>query len=207
MDDKWACLFCNFANESNAIRCSKCTKANTRSVNINQICLCGREVIKCPHAKTQCMSCCKAKDKKEKTYYYCNAKQCTYREVQGRCFVICNACYENINSSTMDSKHSFLFCKLASLVERIKKETNQCHNNDERRRYMFWVYRILYTQCIAKLSEMMSESEYTEIQDMFNAFYGQTMDQIKQNIDSKELGLASHIFVNKKKMKRKEWIK
>eukprot|EP01083_Nonionella_stella_P001837 5273_1 len=100
MDGKWACLFCNFANESNATRCSKCTKVNARSVNINQICLCGRKVTKDPIAGSQCRSCCKAKDKKEKTYYRCNAKPCVFREVKGRPFVICNTCYENTNNST-----------------------------------------------------------------------------------------------------------
>eukprot|EP01083_Nonionella_stella_P262116 891658_1 len=72
---------------------------------------------------------------------------------------------------------------------------------------MFWVYFILYKQWIGKLSGSMNESERKEIQDIFDAFYGGVMDEIKQNIDTNELALASHIFVNKKKMIRKEWIK
>eukprot|EP01083_Nonionella_stella_P317940 1159924_1 len=92
-------------------------------------------------------------------------------------------------------------------MDRIKKETEQCKANDERRRYMFWVYGIYHKNCIAKLPGFMDESEHKEIQDMFDAFYGEVMDDIKQKIDSKQLGLASHIFVNQKNTKRKEWVK
>eukprot|EP01083_Nonionella_stella_P159790 521681_1 len=205
MDDKWACLFCNFANESNAIRCSKCTKANARSVNMNQICLCGRKVTKYPYAGSQCRSCCKAKDKKEKTYYYCNAKQCTFREIRGKRFVVCNACYDSKHSTTIDSKHSFVFCKVSSLVEQIRKEATQCRNNDDRRGYMFYVYQTLYNNCIAKLQKVMNETEYEELLHLFNTFYDDVMDEIKSNIDAMELGLARDMFVNKKNMKRSEW--
>eukprot|EP01083_Nonionella_stella_P191305 708173_1 len=129
MDGKWACLFCNFANESNATRCSKCTKANTRAVNINQICLCGRRVTEFPYATTQCRSCCKEKDKEEKTYYWCDAKQCAFREGVGLPFIICNTCYDSTNNSTIDSTHSFVFSKVASLMEQIRKEATQSQNN------------------------------------------------------------------------------
>eukprot|EP01083_Nonionella_stella_P298673 1013722_1 len=182
MADKWKCFFCNLWNEPNTTTCSECDKANPHVVNINQICLCGRKVTKDPNAVSQCRSCCKAKDKKEKTYYRCNAKQCTYREMRGKRFVVCNACYENTNNSTIESKYSFLFCKLASLVERIKKETNKCHNNDERRRYMYWVYLLLHKRCIAKLQKVMNEAEYEELQHAFNTFYGGVMDEIKRDI-------------------------
>eukprot|EP01083_Nonionella_stella_P170794 582016_1 len=103
-------------------------------------------------------------EKEEERYYLCNAKQCVCKQMIGEKFMICSACFETANSKTIDSKHGFLFCKVASMMDRIKTEIKQCKDNDERRRYMFLVYRILYTQCIAKLSEMMNESEYNEIQ-------------------------------------------
>eukprot|EP01083_Nonionella_stella_P298674 1013723_1 len=122
MADKWKCFFCNLWNEPNTTTCSECDKANIHVVNINRICLCGRRATKCPYSKTQCRSCCKAKDKKEKTYYWCDAKQCAFREVVGFSFVVCNACYESTNNSTPDSTHSFVFSKVASLIEQIRKE-------------------------------------------------------------------------------------
>eukprot|EP01083_Nonionella_stella_P114064 336850_1 len=109
----------------------------------------------------------------------------------GDAFRVCNGCYQSTNSCNMDSKHSFLFCKIASMMDRIKKETEHCKGNDERRRYIISVYDILHTNCIAKFAPFMMKSEHKQIQDMFDAFYGEVMDEIKQNIDSKALGLAS----------------
>eukprot|EP01083_Nonionella_stella_P099810 280757_1 len=108
MADKWKCFFCNLRNEPNTTTCSECAKANVDVVNINQICLCGRKVTKYPRGWNECRSCCKVIAKKEKTYYWCNgnAKQCTFREIRGGSFFVCNACYESTNSSTIDSKRS-----------------------------------------------------------------------------------------------------
>eukprot|EP01083_Nonionella_stella_P270779 917104_1 len=117
--------------------------------------------------------------------------------MRGNNFRVCSACYESTNSYDMDSKHCFLFCKIASMMDRIKEETKQCKDNDERRRYMYWVYFHLHKYCIAKLAQFVNESEHKQIQDLFDAFYGEVMDEIKQNIDSKALGLASHMFVKK----------
>eukprot|EP01083_Nonionella_stella_P066500 175162_1 len=167
MADNWKCSFCNLLNECNTTTCFQCGKANPHVVHINQICLCGRKVTKNPNAVSQCKSCCKAKDKREQTYYYCNAKECTLREMTGKRFIVCNACHESRQNSTIDSKYSFLFCKLASLVERIEKETKKCQNNAERRRYMYWVYFVLYKNCIAKLQKVMNENEYEEMQRVF----------------------------------------
>eukprot|EP01083_Nonionella_stella_P108762 316567_1 len=176
--------------------------------NINQICLCGRKLTQYPHDWNECHTCCKETES-ETTYYTCRfkASQCTYRELTGHKFKVCSACYETINSSIVDAKHSFIFCKVASLIEQIRQENKQCKNNDERRRYMFYVYQTLYNNCIAKLQKVMNETEYEELQHVFNTFYGGVMDEIKRNIDSMELGLARDIFVNKKNMKRKEWVR
>eukprot|EP01083_Nonionella_stella_P142780 442413_1 len=168
--------------------------------NINQICLCGRKLAKCPFEFHQCKSCCKEVEKKEKGYYFCNAKQCTYS------FIICGACYENVTASNIDAKHSFLFRKVASLIEQIRKEIQKCNNNDQRRRYMYWVYFQLFRRCVAKLQKVMDETEYKELLHLFYALYGGVMDEIKSNIDSMELGLATDMFVNKKNMKRSEWV-
>eukprot|EP01083_Nonionella_stella_P055581 146537_1 len=175
-------------------------RSSNEEENMNQICLCGRKLTTYPYGWDQCYSCCKEIEKEENTYYYCGEGECTYRKMRGTSyFMVCSACYESVNSSNMDSKRSFLFCKVASMTDRIKNETEQCKDNDERRRYIISVYDILHTNCIAKLAPFMMESEHKQIQDMFDAFYGEVMDEIKQNIDSKALGLASHIFVNKKK--------
>eukprot|EP01083_Nonionella_stella_P073588 199114_1 len=115
-------------------------QANPVIANINQLCLCEQKVIEYPSGWRHCYSCCKVMEKKQKGYYRCNAKPCTYRQMRGVSFKVCSACYESVNSSNMDSKRSFLFCKVASMMERIKKETEQCKDNDERRRYMYWVY-------------------------------------------------------------------
>eukprot|EP01083_Nonionella_stella_P187825 691050_1 len=80
---QWKCLFCDLVNEPNATTCLQCKKANIHLVNINQICFCGRKVIKYQKGWTQCYSCCKTIEKKEKTYYYCNSKQCVHKEVLG----------------------------------------------------------------------------------------------------------------------------
>eukprot|EP01083_Nonionella_stella_P029013 79954_1 len=101
-ESNWRCLFCKALNESGTASCSQCTKANTLVVNINQICFCGRNVTNHPGAVTQCKTCCKARDKKGKTCYWCNAKQCAFREITGSPFVVCNACHESTNSSTID---------------------------------------------------------------------------------------------------------
>eukprot|EP01083_Nonionella_stella_P202550 739901_1 len=87
---------------------------------------------------------------------------------------------------------------MASMMDRIKEEAERCKDNDERRRYMYWVNVLLHKNCITKFAQFMIESEHKQIQDMFDAFYGEVMDEIKQNIDSKSLGLASHIFEKKK---------
>eukprot|EP01083_Nonionella_stella_P306246 1071819_1 len=140
MAHKWKCFFCNLSNEPNT-SCLQCNKANIHVTNINQICLCGRKVTKIPHYLKQCRTCCKEVEKKTNTYYGCGAKQCVFRNISGTGFTVCNVCYESTNTSTIDSKHSFAFCKVASLMEQIRKETNECPNNDERRRYMFYVYQ------------------------------------------------------------------
>eukprot|EP01083_Nonionella_stella_P176519 617851_1 len=132
--------------------------------NINQICLCGRKLTKYPYSHYQCRSCCKQIEKKEKGYYWCTAKQCIHTEMTGGDFMVCSACYESVNASNIDTKHSFLFRKVASLIEQIRKETKQCNNNDQRRRYMYWVDRSLYQLRIAKLkAAFVNESEYEEI--------------------------------------------
>eukprot|EP01083_Nonionella_stella_P254276 873956_1 len=81
--------------------------------NINRICFCGQKVTKYPYEFNECYICCKMSEKEEKGYYFCNPEQCTYR------FIICGACYESVNASTIDTKHSFLFRKVASLIEQI----------------------------------------------------------------------------------------
>eukprot|EP01083_Nonionella_stella_P176520 617852_1 len=177
--------------------------------NINQICLCGRKLTQYPHDWNECHTCCKETES-ETTYYTCRfkASQCTYRELTGHKFKVCSACYETINSSIVDAKHSFIFCKVASLIEQIRQENKQCKNNDERRRYMHWVYTLLYKRCIAKLkAAFVNASEYEEIQGMFNVFYGGVIREINQNIDLMELGVASDTFASEKKRnkKRKEW--
>eukprot|EP01083_Nonionella_stella_P272397 923645_1 len=92
--------------------------------NINHICLCGQKVTTYPYDWDQCRSCCKEIEKKEKGYYDCKAKQCIYRQMrEGYEFTVCSACYESVNSSTIDAKHSFLFLKVTSLIEQIRKET------------------------------------------------------------------------------------
>eukprot|EP01083_Nonionella_stella_P187821 691045_1 len=82
-ETKWKCLFCDLVNEPNATTCLQCKKANIHLVNINQICFCGRKVIKYQKDWRQCKSCCKTIEKMEKTYYYCNADQCKYRKMTG----------------------------------------------------------------------------------------------------------------------------
>eukprot|EP01083_Nonionella_stella_P304394 1057608_1 len=97
-------------------------KANIHLVNINRICFCGRKVTTNADDWRQCKSCCKVVEKNQKMYlYYCNAKQCRYRETTGYYFTVCSACYESTNNSNIDWTRSFLFCKMTSLVERIKK--------------------------------------------------------------------------------------
>eukprot|EP01083_Nonionella_stella_P075415 205016_1 len=126
--------------------------------NYNQICFCKRNVIKYPNTWRKCYSCCKVVETKEKTYYYCNTEQCTYRKMTGDRFKVCSECYESSENATINSAHRFLFGKMASLMERIKKETNQCRNNDELRRYMYWVYKLFYKECIAKFQQSMNET-------------------------------------------------
>eukprot|EP01083_Nonionella_stella_P312934 1121073_1 len=94
--------------------CCKQRQSSIEEDNINQICLCGRKLAKCPFEFHQCKSCCKEVEKEEKGYYFCNAEQCTYR------FIICGSCYESANASTIDTKYSFLFRKVASLIEQIR---------------------------------------------------------------------------------------
>eukprot|EP01083_Nonionella_stella_P183689 664513_1 len=195
MADEWKCLFCNVLNETDTTTCPQCTKANPAVVNINQICFCGQKLIENSWGWDKCMCCCRVLNNQE-THYVCKANPCTFKEMTGyHFFSVCGKCTESINITRVDSKHSFVFCKMVSLMTQIKKETKGLKDNDERRRYMFWVYFILYNQVIGILSGSMNESERKEIQDMFDAFYGGVMDEIKQNIDSKELALASHIFV------------
>eukprot|EP01083_Nonionella_stella_P163485 538225_1 len=190
--------------------CCKQRQSSFEENNINQICLCGQKVTKYPYDYDQCYSCCKKSEKKEKGYYNCRAKQCTYRQMTGGYFKLCSACYESVNASTIDTKYSFLFRKVASLIEQIRKEIQKCNNNDQRRRYMYCVYLLLYQQCIAKLkAAFVKESEYEEIKDMFNAFYGGIMGEINRNIDLMELGVSSDTFASaeKRNKKRKEWEK
>eukprot|EP01083_Nonionella_stella_P176517 617848_1 len=97
--------------------------------NINQICLCGQKVTKYPYDWHQCGTCCKQIEKAENTYYVCYARQCIHKEMTGYYFTTCNACYETVNNSNRDAKHSFLFCKVASLIEQIRQENKQCKNN------------------------------------------------------------------------------
>eukprot|EP01083_Nonionella_stella_P096293 270630_1 len=196
----------------NKVTRSKQRQSSIEEENINQICLCGRKVTKYPCGWRQCYSCCKEIEKEQKTYYWCAAEQCTYRQMRGEGyhFMVCSACYESVNSSSMDAKHSFLFCKLVSLIEQIKKETKQCENNDQQRRYMYSAYLILYETCITQMkAAFVNENEYERIKDMFNAFYGGVMGEINRNIDLMELGVASDTFASaeKRNNKRKEWEK
>eukprot|EP01083_Nonionella_stella_P142778 442409_1 len=186
--------------------CCKQRQSSFEEDNINQICLCGQKVTKYPYNWDQCRSCCKEIEKKEKGYYLCRAEQCTYKVMTGYHFMVCSACYESMSISNIDTKYSFLFRKVASLIEQIRKEIQKCNNNDQRRRYMYWVYFQLFRRCVAKLQKVMDETEYKELLHLFYALYGGVMDEIKSNIDSMELGLATDMFVNKKNMKRSEWV-
>eukprot|EP01083_Nonionella_stella_P017669 49486_1 len=193
---KWKCLFCDLVNESHTTACAHCEKPNTAVVNINQICLCGRRVSEYPFDWDQCRSCCKVIETKQKGYYRCTAEQCIYTDMRGLNFMVCNDCYESEHRSKIESKHNFLFHKVASMIDQINKEAKQCKDNNERRRYMHFVYTVLYKGCIAKLSKFMNDNEYKEVQHIFHTFYGEVMDEIKQNIDSKQLGLASDMIGN-----------
>eukprot|EP01083_Nonionella_stella_P142324 440151_1 len=115
--------------------------------------------------------------------------------------------HESEHRSKIESKHNFLFHKVASMIDQINKEAKQCKDNNERRRYMHFVYTVLYKGCIAKLSKFMNDNEYKEVQHIFHTFYGEVMDEIKQNIDSKQLGLASDMIGNQKATTRKKWMK
>eukprot|EP01083_Nonionella_stella_P279658 951303_1 len=201
----WKCLFCTSLNESTATACAQCERAHTAAVNINQICLCGRNLIEIPVALTQCFSCCKITEQKANGYCGCSARDCTFIQMAQQGFRCCSTCYGSVNSTSIDSKHSFLFSKMASIIQQTQKETKQCTDNDERRRYMDCVHTLLSQNTIAKLQGFMNESEYKEMCNIFDAFYGEVMDQIRQNIDSKELGLSSDIFVNKKNMNQNLW--
>eukprot|EP01083_Nonionella_stella_P055582 146541_1 len=185
-------------------------RSSNEEENMNQICLCGRKLTTYPYGWDQCYSCCKEIEKEENTYYYCGEGECTYRKMRGTSyFMVCSACYGTVYSSSIDAKRSFLFCKVASLIEQIRKGTKQCKNNDEQRRHLYYVYLILYEQCIAKLNVFMNEREYDQIEDMFNVFYGGVMNEINHNIDLMELGVASDTFTDEKKRnkKRKKWEK
>eukprot|EP01083_Nonionella_stella_P224450 798929_1 len=185
-------------------------ESSIKEDNINQICLCGRKLTKYPYEFDECYSCCKNIEKKKKGYYRCTARQCTYRQMTGYGFMVCSACYGSVNSSTSDTKHSFLFCKVSSLIDQTRKATKQCKNYDERRRYMYWIYFILHRDCITKLkAAFVNEREYQEIEDMFNVFYGGVLGEINHNIDLMELGVTSDAFASEKKRnkKRKKWEK
>eukprot|EP01083_Nonionella_stella_P301197 1031988_1 len=186
------------------------TKGQTSIEEDNHQCLCGQTLTKYPYNHDECQCCCKEFQKAENTYHFCNGKQCTYRAWAGYYFCVCSACYESMDISNIDAKHSFLFCKLTSLMGQIRKEDKQCTNNDQRRRYMYRIYFLFYQQCIAKLkAAFVNESEYDEIVDMFNAFYGGIMGEINRNIDLMELGVSSDTFASaeKRNKKRKEWEK
>eukprot|EP01083_Nonionella_stella_P308762 1090838_1 len=125
MSSQWRCLKCTFLSEETISQCLKCgnPKANTAIRNMNQMCLCGQKVIEYPYGFDQCDCCCKVMEEEEKGYYFCNATECTWRQMTGEYFMVCSACYESMNSSSIDSKYSILFCKVASMMERIKNET------------------------------------------------------------------------------------
>eukprot|EP01083_Nonionella_stella_P039163 106517_1 len=119
MAEQWKCFFCDSLNASNTTTCAHCEKSNTAIVHINQICLCGRKLIEYPRGLDQCYVCCKKTEKNEKGYYVCTVEQCTFIQMAGAAFRVCSACYESTNTYHMDSKHCFLFCKIASMMERI----------------------------------------------------------------------------------------
>eukprot|EP01083_Nonionella_stella_P082752 228487_1 len=178
--------------------------------NINKMCLCGSGITKCPFPFDQCKSCCNVNHRRETAYYWCNSKQCTFRQMTAQYFIICTECYERVNNSNDDANHSFVFCKVASMVEQMRKETTNCQNNDERRRYMYWMHFLFYTNCIAKMKNaFVNESEYKEIQDIFKTFYSGIMEDINHSIDLMELGVTRDQFRTEEKRnhKRKEWVK
>eukprot|EP01083_Nonionella_stella_P087676 243968_1 len=197
--------------------CSKPKSSTIEEANINQLCLCGRKLTPYPDECKTCHTCCRVLEEKRKGYYECTAKECTYKQMRGQqqYFMVCGACYQSTNNiSNSDAKHSFLFRKVTSFIEQIKKKTAQCHNNDARRRYMYWVYVILFERCIAKLNDavnpvMNDKSEYEEIEGIFHAFYGETMTEINRNIDLMGLGFASDMWTSEKKrdMIKKGWQK
>eukprot|EP01083_Nonionella_stella_P242509 845883_1 len=200
--EHWQCIFCDNLNAhaTDPTVCCECQKANTTVVNINHICLCGREVTEYQYPFAKCYSCCKVTEIKEKGYYRCCSIDCTYRKMNGCSFMVCKACYKN-NRSKIDythTGHSFLFLKVVSMIElqiRTKKQMTSTKT---------WIYPILYGNCI---SHIPHQKERKEIEDMFNVFYDDVMKEIKQSIDSNELGLSTNILVNKKNIPRHKWLK
>eukprot|EP01083_Nonionella_stella_P237006 831853_1 len=108
----------------------------------NTACFCGEKVTKYSYNFKDCRGCCKAFKTKQNTFYRCEQKECTYRQLTGFSFMLCKECYDDddteIATCDVDGDANVEWMRVK--LKRIMSETKKCANNDERRRYMCRVY-------------------------------------------------------------------
>eukprot|EP01083_Nonionella_stella_P211147 763742_1 len=158
---------------------------NTDPTNVNQICFCGKPLTKNPGDWDRCKCCCKDYGPNQTQFYRC-ARQCLYRKTTGGSnYIVCAKCYEtqpDISTDENANEHSFMKRKIEETLNIIKKEIEQCQDNQQRRQYMVDIHQRMYSDWIKRLND----SEFAEI---FMSFYSRYLEVVKNEIDLAELEL------------------
>eukprot|EP01083_Nonionella_stella_P094038 263757_1 len=166
---------------------------NTDPTNVNQICFCRQPLTKYAKHYPRCLCCCKEYQPNEMEFYWCST-QCLYRKTTGGVgYTVCTNCYETqpaISSDDNANEHSFMKRKIDETLNIIKKEIEQCQDNQQTRQHMVNIYQDMYEGWIKRLNE----SEFAEI---FMSFYSRYLEVVKNEIDLAELELKEDIVWNK----------
>eukprot|EP01083_Nonionella_stella_P069148 184173_1 len=129
---------------------------NTDPTNVNQICFCGKPLRKYAndhHIIHMCLCCCKKYEPKEMEWYECFAN-CKYKKISTSDYMACAKCYETQPEiSNDDNDHTFMKKKIEETLKIIKKEIEQCQDNQQTRQYMVDIHQRMYRDWIKPLNE------------------------------------------------------
>eukprot|EP01084_Bolivina_argentea_P284827 488249_1 len=193
---QWNCPICTNLNHENVSKCDICGYSNEQKVTLNQMCFCKKQLKKYKFEDTRvCACCCNLYiNSNGMEFYRCmGGQQCEFEQITTEYYEICSKCFNRRETVIDDDKNDFISTKTESIMNIISEETKILTNINQRKQYMSRIYRFWYLLWIAKLNRK-------ELTKYFNDFYDKELQEIKTDIDLKELELSYDIFVNSKNM-------
>eukprot|EP01084_Bolivina_argentea_P242996 407467_1 len=143
------------------------------NVNINKMCFCKKKLQQTKSTSGSCFCCCnKYKPNKNKMQFYgCpRNKECVYYKISASRYRTCSRCFNREYKRIEDSKNDFLYTKTKANMKIISEEVGKVPAIGQRKKYMYAIYKDLYTWWIAKLNN-------DELTKDFNDFYDKQLQK------------------------------